>query len=54
MKKYSSETEMFIQGIHISGKAWQIEADKSWNDGKKLKGYMRHVVQQSHSRKTHT
>ena len=34
---------MFIQGIYISGKAWQIEADKSCNDSKTLQDYMKHV-----------
>ena len=32
MKKYLSETEMLIQGICISGKAWQTETDKLCND----------------------
>lgn len=38
--------------IYTSGKAWQIEADKSCNDSKPLQDHMRHVVQQSHVRKT--
>ena len=44
---------MTLQGIYISGKPWQIEADKSCNDSKMLQDYMRHVEQQFHSRKTH-
>ena len=52
MTKYSSKTEMLIQGIYIGGKAWQIEADKSCNDSKTLQDYMRHE-QQSHSYNTH-
>ena len=47
MKKYLSEIEMLIQGIYVSGKAWQIEADKLCNDSKTLQDYMRHVEQQS-------
>ena len=43
---------MLIQGINISGKAWQIEADKSCNDSKTLQDYMTHVEQQCHGRKT--
>ena len=34
---------MLIQGIYISGKACQIEADKSRNDSKTLQHYKRHV-----------
>ena len=41
-----------IQGIYIDGKARQIEADKSCNDGKALQDYMRHSEQQSHCCKT--
>ena len=47
---YSSESEMFIHGIYIGGKALQIEADKSCNFSKTLKNYMRHIVQRSHGR----
>ena len=36
------------------GKAWQIEANKSCNDGKTLQDYMRHVEEHSHGCKTHT
>ena len=43
---------MLKQGIYISGKAWQIEADKLCNDNKTLQDYMRHVEQQSHSWQT--
>ena len=46
MKKYSSETEMLIQGIYISSKAWQIEADKLCIDSNTLQDYMRHVPTQ--------
>ena len=42
-KTYSSETEMLIQGIYISDKALQVEADKSCNDGKTLQDYMRRL-----------
>ena len=52
MKNYSSKTEMLLQGIYISGKAWQIKADKSCKDSKTFQGYMRHVDQQSHGRKS--
>ena len=44
-----SETEMLIQGIYTSGKAWHI-TDKSCNDSKTLQDNMRHVEQQSHGR----
>ena len=43
---------MLIQGIYISGKARQIEAEKSCNDSKTLQDYKPHVEQQSHGRKT--
>ena len=43
---------MLIQRIYISGKAWQIEADKSCNDSKTLQDYKRHVELQSHGSKT--
>ena len=29
---YSTETEILIQGIYISGKGWQTEANKSCSD----------------------
>ena len=51
MKKYSTEIEMIIQGKYISGKAWQIEADKSCNDNKMLQDSMRHIEQQFHGLK---
>lgn len=38
--------------MYASGKTLQIEADKSFNDSKPLQYHMRHVVQQSHVRKT--
>ena len=44
---------MLIHGIHTSGTAWQIEADKSCYDRKTLHDYMQHVEQQSHGRTTH-
>lgn len=50
--KFCSETEILIQGIYTSSKAWHIEANKSCNDSKTLQDYMRHVEQQSHGRKT--
>ena len=35
-----------MQGIYVSGKAWQIEADKSCNnDSKVLQDYKRHFEQ---------
>ena len=37
MKKCFSETDMLIQGLSISGKAWQIKADKPCNDVKRCK-----------------
>ena len=45
---------MLIEGIYISGKAWQIKSDKSCNDSKTLQDDTRHVEQQSHGRKTYT
>jgi len=42
-----SETEMLIQGINTSGKAWHI-TDKSSNDSKTLQDNMRHAKQQTH------
>ena len=55
MKKYLSETEMLIQGIYISCKAWQTEADQLCNNrsSKTLQDYKRHVEQQSRGYKTH-
>ena len=44
---------MLIHGIHTSGTAWKIEADKSCYDRKTLHDNMQHVEQQSHGRKTH-
>ena len=44
---------MLIHGIHTSGTAWQIEADKSCYDRKTWHDYMQHVEQQSHCRTTH-
>ena len=40
--------------MYISGKAWQIDADKLCNDSKTSQDYKRHVEQQSHGRKTLT
>ena len=40
-------TNIHHQGLYISGKAWQIEADKLYNDGKTLQEYTRHVEQVS-------
>ena len=45
---------MLIQGIYISGKAWQIEADKSCNNSKIMQDYKGHTEQQSNGRKTLT
>ena len=42
---------MLIQGIFVSGKAWQNVADKSCNDSKALQDYKRHVEQQFQGRK---
>ena len=30
---------MLVHGVYISGKAWQIEVDKSGNDTKTLQDY---------------
>lgn len=46
---------MLLQGIYASGKAWPIEADKSYNLSKALQDYMRHILkQQSHGRQKKT
>ena len=39
---------MLIQGIYISGKAWQIEADQWCNSSKMLQDYKRPVTKHSH------
>lgn len=48
-----SETEILIQEINASGKAWHTEADKSWYDNTTMQNYMRHIAQQSHGYKTY-
>ena len=53
MKKYSSDTEMLIDGVCIGSKAWQTEADKMSNDSEMLQDYIKHIEQQSHGCKTH-
>ena len=37
-----------MQGIYTGGQTWQIEADKSCNDSKRLQDNERHVERQSH------